>query len=128
MINEVGDNICEVEIFSRGISVFYPEGANEKAHHQMKQRGIDLSDHVATLFRDQDMDHTTLVLTMTHRHKHILKSSYPVYENNFFTLREYVHEEGDVEDPYGFNDEIYEKCAKELHFLVKKLVELIIEI
>ncbi|WP_105616703.1 low molecular weight protein arginine phosphatase [Vallitalea okinawensis] len=128
MMNELGDNIGELKVISRGLSVLYPQGANEKAHEQMKQRGIDLSNHEATLLSDQDMDDATLVLTMTHRHKQVLVSSYPSYENNFFTLKEYVHEEGDVEDPFGSSDEIYEKCAKELQYLVKRLVELIIEI
>ena len=47
-------------------------------------------------------------------------------EENVYTLKEFVGEEGDVLDPYGGDEDAYEECyaeLKDLLYKVKKKLE-----
>lgn len=120
MAEGIFNNLSE-GAFSRGI---YAEGtaASENAVSVMKKMGIDISKHISTQLTLKDINESDLVLTMTKAHKMAILSACPEAEEKVFTLGEYA-EGGDVSDPYGGNEAVYEACAREIYDYIKKIVE-----
>lgn len=106
---------------SRGL---YAEGgkASENAVKAMEKIGIDISEHVSTQLTRKDINQSDLVLTMTKGHKMAILSAMPDCEEKVFTLGEYA-EGRDVTDPYGGDEEVYDKCARELYDYIERIVE-----
>lgn len=87
-------------------------------------------EQVSEEFHAEQVDETTLVLTMNFTEKVKVLEDYGVTEH-VYTLREFVQEEDgeefdpDVPDPYGSGDEAYEECyleLKDLLYRVKKKI------
>lgn len=108
--------------FSRGLAVPVGCGASKNAILVMKNRGIDITGHVATQLSEQDVKESDLVLTMTRGHRDNLIYHFPEARRKIFTLGEYV-DGVDVGDPYGGNEQVYEVCARQIEEYVKKVIE-----
>lgn len=111
----------DLEVFSRGLVVLFPEPSNPKADTVLKSHNLDLKNHKSKGLKDDEIDEDTLILTMTEQHKkNVLES----YENakNVYTINEFVGESGEVSDPYGGTLIDYEDCYAQLSLLIKKLV------
>ncbi len=106
------------QIISRGLSVSYPQGPNEKSVIAMDMEGIDIRDHIAHHFVPSEVDEDTVILGMTGSHTDYLKTFYPNLKDQVYTLLEYVGMSGEVADPFGQSQEIYNRCAK----LIKKAI------
>lgn len=110
----------ELRIISAGISAVKGSGANSKAIEVMKEKGINLLDHTATLLTEKMIVESDLVLTMTLLHKEHVVSIVPEAERKIYTLKEYVQENEkknvttDVLDPFGQTIEMYRKTANEI--------------
>ncbi|WP_341875811.1 low molecular weight protein arginine phosphatase [Defluviitalea saccharophila] len=111
-----------IEVVSRGISVFFTSGASEYAHQAMKDYDLTLDEHKSRQIEPKDIEDADLILTMTDNHKKYLHINFPEYKGKIFTLKEFVEESGDVEDPYGGRIEEYRNCAESLQQLIQKLV------
>lgn len=106
-------------VSSRGLMVFMELPANELAIEVMEERNVDISNHKSYHYDKDDWDDNTLVLTMTHGHKEILKQH--GHSGEVWALKEFVGLKGDVKDPYGGDLEIYRYCANEIEELIEKL-------
>ena len=102
------------QIMSRGLVVLFAEPRDQRVTEHAEQ-----------------VDETTLVLTMNFTEKVKVLEDYGVTEH-VYTLREFVQEEDgkefdpDVPDPYGSGDEAYEECyleLKDLLYRVKKKLQ-----
>ncbi|NLM12986.1 MAG: low molecular weight protein arginine phosphatase [Epulopiscium sp.] len=116
-------SLNDVEVVSRGISVFFSSGASEYAHQAMKEYGLNLDTHKSKQIEPKDIEDVDLILTMTNSHKQYLHHNFPAHKGKIFTLKEFVEESGDVEDPFGGQIKEYRSCAENLHQLVQKLVK-----
>lgn len=112
---------ANIQAFSRGLVVLFPEPSNPKAETVLKSHNLLLENHIATPLSPEDMDENTLVLTMTHSQKAAIQTDYG-FSEHVFSLKEFAGEEGDVTDPYGGDLIDYENCFAELARLVKKTV------
>lgn len=112
-----------IEIKSRGISVFPLEPAQEYANEALKKYGLNLEGHFSKQFADEDAQNNPLILTMTKQHKLYLLNHYPFLKDNVYGISEYINESGDVIDPYGKSQEAYNACAKQLYSIIKIIVE-----
>lgn len=122
--NAFKDHGLEIEVFSRGVFVSYEARANEKAIEVTKKFNINtLQNHKAKQIEVSEIDKDTIVLTMTLRHKQYLLMNHPELRTQVFALKEFIGEEGDVEDPYGCSIEIYTQCAKSINNLITKLIK-----
>lgn len=105
---------------SRGINVNPKETTPEEGTVEvLKKRGIDISNHKATQLTEEDIKNSTLILTMTEKHKNKILSQDPDANNKVFTLYEYTtgqHE--DLSDPYGKPIHAYEDLEKQLDKLL----------
>jgi protein-tyrosine-phosphatase len=106
---------------SRGLIVLFPEPSNPKADLVLTNHDLSLEQHVATQLTQEDMDENTLLLTMTLSQKKKVMEEFP-YNENVYTVKEFVGEIGDVTDPYGGTLIDYEDCYVELSRLMKKTV------
>lgn len=110
-------------ILSRGISVNLEEPANMNAVKAMGKKHISIKDHNSKRFDPKEVTDNMLILTMTSRHETYLKFHYPVLEDKIYTLLAYIHETGDVEDPFGLDQEVYNQCADQLETAISKLMD-----
>lgn len=110
-----------IQVLSRGLVVLFPEPSNPKAETVLKSHNLILENHTATPLMAEDIDDNTLILTMTQSQKNNIIEDFG-HQENVFTLRGFVGEEGDVTDPYGGDLIDYENCFAQLARLVKKTV------
>lgn len=115
------DNDSDIEIYSRGLVVLFPEPLNPKAEIVLKKHDLELNYHVAKGLKTSDIDDNTLILTMTAAHKKKVTELFPEAKE-VYTIKEYAGEMGDVIDPYGGSLVEYEDCYIELGRLVKKTI------
>ena len=85
-----------IEVISRGLVVLFPEPVHVK---------VEQSD---------------LILTMTEEQKDKILEEYHGYKE-IATLNEYARVEGAIIDPYGMEDDDYERCFEQIARLVKKI-------
>lgn len=109
----------KIEVVSRGLMVLVSEPANEMAVEIMKDMEIDISKHRSKPFDKDEIDDQTLILTMTERHKAVLKGHN--LKGQLYSIKEFVGSSGDVNDPYGGSLEIYKLCFDELEQLINKI-------
>ncbi len=103
---------------SRGISVPFPSKAAENASRAVKKYGADLNSHISRQLTLQDIEDYSLVITMTLSQKAMLLSM--VKSDKIITLAEFAGEAGDVSDPYGGDEKLYEKTADMIFFYIQK--------
>lgn len=112
----------EIEVISRGVSVYTPSGASANALEAVKQYGLDLSSHLSKPISVKDIDESDLVLTMTQSHKQVLKGVCGEDGKDLYTLKEFVEAgDGDVMDPFGQDLKAYCDCADELNMYIGRL-------
>ena len=89
----------------------------------MEEYKIDLSNHISRQLEPRDIEDSDIILTMTNQHKQYLHLHFPNHQEKIFTLKEFVKEVGDVEDPFGGKLQEYKSCAKKLEQLIKKTLD-----
>ena len=124
-------NIEGINVSSAGISVFEGEPANEKAIVTLNKKGIDIKNHRARQLTGEIISESDLILTMTESHKKMILNSFPECKDKVYTLKEYAcivsgeeaaGKNSDIDDPYGFNYDVYEKTAEEIKKQLKKII------
>lgn len=111
----------ECTIISRGIAVMGEGSVNRKAVLAMNSKGIDITNHKSKQFDPTDISDNMLILTMTSRHKGYLLEHYKGLEDKIYTILEYIGEAGDVYDPFGLEQVVYNQCAEQLEKAVSKI-------
>lgn len=79
----------------------------------------DISGHESRPLTMELVNSADLIIGMTQDHKSVLLRQFPFEESKIKTLAEWGHEAGDVVDPYGSDQEVYNQCAKQIYKLVK---------
>lgn len=107
---------------SRGVVVLFPEPVNSKMEKASKKRGIDISEHTSKSLRETDFADSVLCLATSEEYK---EKIYKKYKNavNVYTMKEFVGLTGDIESPFGGNDESYDNVCNQLQELVGKIID-----
>ena len=95
-------------------------GASRQAIRVMKKRGLDLDGHMSRQLTSELVAEADLILTMAQSHKRAVLSLAPDAWGKIFTLTEFAGEEGDIADPFGGGENLYEMCAQQLASLIDK--------
>jgi protein-tyrosine-phosphatase len=77
--------------------------------------GLDLSGHKSKPVQAQDVEQAAVVIAMTNSHKTHLLGAYPQFSHKISLLFD-----GDINDPFGGNLEIYKKCAMQIKTHLEK--------
>lgn len=104
------------ESISRGIVVLFSEPVSPKVNVVLSKYNMFISEHISTQFGEADLAQDTLYLTMTFSEKVKLleEYSFETQQENVYTLGEFVGEDTDIMDPYGREEDEYEKCYEEI--------------
>lgn len=96
-----------IEVLSRGLKV-YDKEINAKALLSLNKLGIKEFSHTPRELSEEEIKTSDLVLTMTKSHKDYINQnkSYP----NVLSIAEYLNG-SDIPDPYGLDEETYDKVA-----------------
>lgn len=104
-------------IESAGINAYDGDRATDSAIKVMNKYNVDLSKHTATNIANSGIMESDYVITMTNLHKRILIEMFPEKKDKIYTLRELVYDNPeylDIDDPWGYNLDIYEDISKQI--------------
>ncbi len=82
--------------------------------------GEDISEHSSRPLKIDFVKAADYVLAMTEDHKKILLRQFPFDSKKIMTLAEFGGEDGDVVDPFGQSQEVYNRTAKQIFDYVNK--------
>ena len=122
-------NRKDIKVHSCGLYAQPGDGPTNEAIEVMKNYGVDLRMHRATNIRDANMRGMDLILCATNSHKIAVLSAYPELDGKVYTLKEYVgynkefHTKIDLEDPWGYGEDVYRFCAAEINDCLELLLE-----
>ncbi len=114
----------DIDVISRGIyAQSYFEVPN-KITYFLVSKGLTQPPHIATLLTSQDMEDSSLVLTMTEEQKEIILDRYAEFSDKVFTLHEYVYgKEQSIKDPISLTGHSFDKVLEEIYKTVKDLAK-----
>lgn len=118
-----------VRIRSGGIANYARDGMlpSLDARLVLQEEGIDLAEGALTstdLRRHRDLiAEADLILTMTRQQKQMLRTFEEARGRAVFTLREFVGEDGDIEDPVGQGEEGFRACRNEIKHCLAKAID-----
>lgn len=114
-------NLDCIKVKSAGTFASEGSGASPGSINALKARNIDLTGHKARQLTQALLDESDLVLTMTEHHAEFIRKNFK--SGKVHILKGFVGESGDVLDPFGQGDRVYEETAQEIERLIKKLVK-----
>lgn len=111
-----------VVIESRGLVSLFSEPVNPKAAAVAKSNDIDIFEYTSVQLSSMDLSTDTLVLVMSEAMKKKIYEEYLGAEN-VYTIKEFVGEQGDIEEPYGKELTEYGSYFDEMQRIIKKVRE-----
>ena len=118
----------DILVDSKGMIVLFPEPVNPKAREVLTQHELELADHEAVQFSEDDFDPRTLILTMEKVQKEKIQEEYKERVQNLYTISEYSQmEEEDIYDPHGKDLEEYCHCFDVLEMIISKLITILLQ-
>jgi protein-tyrosine-phosphatase len=115
-------------IESAGTWTYNGQPACDGAQNAMRSRGLDISSHRSREVTAALLESFDLILTMEKSHEEALQIDFPQVAEKVFQLREALGAYGDIEDPYGGQQEEYDAAAEELSVLLEQGLEKIIKL
>lgn len=113
--------ITTIESESRGLVVLFPEPMNPKTVAIAASKGIDLSGYSSKPLQEEDFGKEVLVLVLDENYKQTVYDEFKEAVN-VYTLKEFVNEQGSINDPYGGELVDYGKLYEDLEQVMRKLV------
>ncbi|MBO5179542.1 MAG: low molecular weight protein arginine phosphatase [Clostridia bacterium] len=128
----VKERKLDIEIYSAGIFAAKGEHASYNSVAIMKEYDVDIVTHTATPIEESNVEEMDLVLCATQKHKMQVISKYPELTGRVYTIKEYAGYDKedtniDIQDPWGYDLNMYRTCAAEISYCVDKIVEKCIE-
>jgi protein-tyrosine-phosphatase len=117
-----------IRVRSGGIANYARDGmiASLDARLALREDGIQLgeNDFASTDLRRhrEQLAEADLILTMTGLQKQMLTAFDEVRDRPVFTLREFVGEEGDIDDPATQGEDVFRACRDEIKRCLEKSV------
>ncbi len=111
------------EVSSAGIYAGEGMPASIGAQMAVELAGGDLSLHRATALTPARIADADLILCMQRSHLDAVLRMAPEAGARAHTLLGYAGEEGDIEDPFGGDSEVYTACLTQIGAAVRKVLE-----
>lgn len=115
----------EKEIISRGLVVLFPEPRNMKVTDILIAHSIPCEEQISVEFTPEEVTEDTLVITMNFAEKVKVLEEFGI-EENVYTIKEFAEEEGELMEPYGGDESVYEASyveVKDLLYKIKKRLQ-----
>jgi protein-tyrosine-phosphatase len=117
----------EFHISSAGLTTGPGLPASKYAIAVMEERGIDIKGHRSQPVDASLVQAADLVLAMTDVQREYLWDRFPTRKENIFTLAEFAGIAGEVADPFGGGQAIYEECAAQLEYILNRVAERLLD-
>lgn len=106
----------KVKVTSAGTNAMQGEESPVYAKRAIEECGADIEAHTATTLVNANLEQADYILVMTERHKRDVVKKYPELENKVKLLGEYAKDKEyeEIDDPWGYNYNVYQNCAKEI--------------
>ncbi len=111
----------KVLVLSAGLAAYGDSPSSSHAQAAMSKRGLDIAAHRSRQLIPEMVKTADIILTMTEAHKRVVADRAPDAAGKVFTLAEYAGGAGDVADPFGGDERLYEACANEIERFVEKI-------
>jgi len=122
------DDGLDIRIESAGLFAEDGQPATDEAIKALKKYDIDLSYHKSQPVTEELIKKSDLIITMTEAHKMLLEN---LAGDKTYTICDLAELDGEIDDPFGGDDEEYEKTADKLYIALaqieNKLFEVLLE-
>lgn len=115
----------EVEVFSAGLSSFPGEKVSAEAIKLLETEGVEnIQDRHSVMLDRLNVDEADLIFVMTGDHLRKLTARFPDAKGKVFKLTEYAQcfGGGDIDDPFGQDEEIYRRVLEDIRVCLKNLI------
>ena len=124
------DNNLDLDICSCGIYAEDGDYATYNAVEAAKYYDVNIEEHRATNIRKSRIKEMDIILCATESHKQSVLHMYPELKEKVFTMKEYAKLDNngkdiDIKDPWGYDMNIYQNCAKEIEECNEKIIDLL---
>jgi protein-tyrosine-phosphatase len=103
---------------SAGVWAYAGAPATGNAQVAMRERGLDLSQHLSQPATNELLAQFDLIVVMTREHKQALLDQMPSLDGKIIMLRELGGGSGDFADPVGGSLPVYRNAADEIFSLL----------
>ena len=126
----VNENNINIDVYSCGVYAETGDYATYNAVEAAKEYGADISSHRATNIRESQIIEMDLILCATLSHKQSVIHLYPELKEKVYTMKEYAKldkngQDMDINDPWGYDEFVYRKCASEIQNCLEKTIEIL---
>ncbi|MCL2168816.1 MAG: low molecular weight protein arginine phosphatase [Defluviitaleaceae bacterium] len=112
----------EVLVASCGVAAFGGGPASKYALEVVDgEYGLCLKAHKSQMACEDVLDGAVAVVAMTSSHKARVVGAIPALSEKIHTLLEMAGDEGDVDDPFGGNIDVYKSCAAQIKSYIEKI-------
>lgn len=115
-------------VASAGVWALDGRPAAENAVTVMRERGIDISDHVAQTIRAEHVAEADLILVMSREHETMIRNTWPQYAWKVRRLSEMAGKRKDIDDPYGQPIKNYRACADIISLYIDRGLDQLLEL
>lgn len=115
-----GKTLLPFYVGTAGISAFPGSPASQQAKVAMKRRGLNLTDHSSTPVTQHSIQQADLVLSMTQSHRAAILDAIPEAVEK---VKLVSGGKGDVSDPFGGSQAVYDACADQIEGFLTDWVE-----
>lgn len=110
----------EKEIISRGLVVLFPEPRSMKVTDILIAHSIPCEEQISQEFSVDEVTEDTLIITMNFAQKvKVLEKTGS--SENVYTIKEFAGEDGEIMEPYGGDESVYEASYVEIKDLLYKI-------
>lgn len=125
----IKENNIDAKVYSCGVYAETGDHATYNAQEAASEYGADISNHRATNIRESKIEEMDLILCATTSHKQSVIYLYPSLKTKVFTMKEYAKldnngQDMDIKDPWGYDEFVYRKCAKEINECLEKIINM----
>ncbi len=107
-------------VLSAGVDAVNDVAASPYAQSTLQRRGLDLSDHRSQMLNETHVRFADHIFALTRRHRETILSRWPRADMRLNVLR---LDGGDVSDPIGSPESVYEDCARQLETEIEKRLD-----
>ncbi len=116
LARRLGCSVDELEkhgfvVLSAGVAAGDDIPASTHAQTVMRKRGLDLRDHRSQQINETHVQFADHIFALTRRHREAILSYWPNADTRLTVLR---LDGGDISDPIGGSEAVYEDCARQL--------------
>ncbi len=86
------------------------------------RQGVTALEHKPALAGEADIDWADLILVMESVHRDILADKFPQSMRKTQLFLDYIGESGELRDPMGKSDKVFEEVLRQIQEAIKKIV------